>query len=307
MGLDNAGKSTIAKNVFEGKPFDELENLPPTKFIDTNEYHYRQLMDIGIFDCGGQKQFMDAYKTDNFKDKVFGNVDLLFWVIDISDVKRLKNSLTEFTKCYILLNQNSPEAKIHFLAHKYDSKVMDIRKLKSSLKELVSPQVLKKIEFHSTSVKQNTARTVIRKILDSIIQEKMGDRLISLQDIMHSLNKRISSSASILINSEDGLEIASAFEKYLQSEKIEFFEYFTLKLTSPTFLINILKEFKQQGFLTDDKSNFSVYKVGENSIVIDQIHQTIIIFTISSQDSLSRIAKGIEYYKPAILSILKLD
>lgn len=51
----------------------------------------------------------------------------------------------------------------------------------------------------------------------------MGDRLISLQDIMHSLNKRISSSASILINSEDGLEIASAFEKYLQSEKIEFF------------------------------------------------------------------------------------
>jgi len=303
MGLDNAGKTSIARNVFEGKTFEELKNLKPTEFIDTNEYFYRQLISVNLYDCGGQAQFMHAYKTPDFKSQVFSKVDVMIWVVDSSDKNRVKKSLIEFTKCYILLKENSPAAKIYLLAHKSDAKKIELQEIKKIMKELVSPKV--KIKYFSTSITNKSARNTIRRILDGLMEEKMGDRLIKLQDMLHKLNKRLEGRLSILFNADEGIEIASAFEKYQEREKVEILEYTSLKLTDPPFLKE-LKQFKKLGILKADKSDFSVYKVGDDCICIAKLHPSVSLFIISGLDSLSRIERGIQKFAPDLLSILQL-
>ncbi|MFX1451636.1 MAG: ADP-ribosylation factor-like protein [Promethearchaeota archaeon] len=305
MGLDNAGKTSIAKNVFENKSFSELKSLKPTEFVETHEYQYRQMIKINIFDCGGQAQFMQAYKTSEFKNKIFNKVNIMIWVVDSSDKLKIKTSLIEFSKCYLLLEQNSPNAEIYFLIHKFDSKKIETKDLRKMLKEVVTPKV--KIHYYTTSIKNNSARIKMKRILDDLMEESVGDRVISLQDLLHKLNQRIKGSVSILFNSEYGIEIASFFEKYLEMEKAEFLEYISLKFVEPSFLAPLLKEFNKQGFLKKNRSDFSVYRVGDDSICIVILHKDVSLFTISTLDSLAKIEKEIEKFKPEILSILKLS
>ena len=304
MGLNNAGKTSIAKNVFENKTFKELKNLSPTQFIETRQYNYRQMINVNIFDCGGQTQFLQAYKTDEFRAKVFKKVDVMIWVVDSSDKQKIKKSITEFTKCYIPLQENSPDAKVYFFIHKNDTKKVEPKDLRKMVKDFVTPKI--KIHYYTTSIKNNSAKIKMKRLLDDLMEESVGERLISLQNLLQKLNKRIKGSVSILFNSEFGIEITSFFEKYLDMEKAEFLEYISLKFIEPPFLDPLLREFKKQGFLNKERADFSVYRIGEDSICIVNLHKDVSLFTISTLDSLARIEKGIERYKPEILSILKL-
>ena len=58
MGLRSAGKTSLVKHVFEGKEWDDVKDLKPTEFVNTVEYKYRGLLEVTIFDAGGQKQFI---------------------------------------------------------------------------------------------------------------------------------------------------------------------------------------------------------------------------------------------------------
>ncbi|MFX0133101.1 MAG: ADP-ribosylation factor-like protein, partial [Candidatus Hodarchaeota archaeon] len=280
------------------------KKLAPTEFIETHEYYYRQMIKINIFDCGGQPQFMKAYKTDQFKNKVFNKVDIMIWVLDSSAKQKVKESLIEFSKCYLQLEEHSPDAKIYILVHKSDIKKIEVKDLRKIMKELVTKKV--KIHYYMTSIKNNSTKIRVKKILDGLMEEIMGERLMSIQDLLHKLNQRLKGSVSVLFNSEYGIEIASFFEKYLDMEKTEFLEYISLKFVEPPFLAPLLREFKKQGFLDKNRSDFSVYRVGEDSICIVNLHRDVSLFTISAIDSLTRIEKSIEKYKPEILSILKL-
>ncbi len=223
MGLANAGKTSIAKNVFEGKSFEELKILKPTEFIETNEYSYRQMIKINIFDCGGQTQFIEAYKSNAaFKDKLFSKVDVFIWVIDASDDKGIMNSVDELANCYKLLEKNSPDAAKHFhvLLHKADDKKIDLKNTKTVIRQKVGSNA--KINYHATSIKNASARLRVKNILDPLMEDVMGGRIVQLQDVLNKLNKRIQSTVSILFNSEYGIEIASAFEKYLNVKRSNF-------------------------------------------------------------------------------------
>ena len=90
LGLSNAGKTTLIRHILEGKEFEELENMPPTEGINTNEYRYRRLVEISVFDCGGQKQFLEGYFSEKMERTIFSNVRVFFWVVDVSDVDRLE-------------------------------------------------------------------------------------------------------------------------------------------------------------------------------------------------------------------------
>ena len=163
LGLSNAGKTTLIRHILEGKEFEELENLPPTEGINTNEYRYRRLVEISVFDCGGQKQFLEGYFSETMERTVFSNVRVFFWVVDVSDIPRLEESRSWFKKAFAALKQFSPEAKIYVLAHKADKKdKISKEKLKAFFTEKDS---LPGVPFFTTSVRSKTARDVICRIL----------------------------------------------------------------------------------------------------------------------------------------------
>ena len=122
LGLDGAGKTTIIRHILEGKEFDELASLPPTEGVKTDEYRYRRLVEIAVFDCGGQSQFLEGYFTETLERTIFSNVRVFFWVLDVSDRARIEKSRFWFIKAYESLKKYSPNAKIYVLAHKSDLK-----------------------------------------------------------------------------------------------------------------------------------------------------------------------------------------
>ncbi|MFX0134209.1 MAG: ADP-ribosylation factor-like protein [Candidatus Hodarchaeota archaeon] len=170
MGMANSGKTTIAKNVFEGKSLDELENIPSTEFIETKDYVYRHIFHINTFDCGGDQQFLKAYRSEDFKNRIFTKVDLLLWIIDSSDINSVESSLIEFMKSYILLEEFSPEAQIHILAHKYDNKKIELKEIKKRINDYGLKKLMTKIKYHSTSIKNNSAQQTFKSILDGFLQ-----------------------------------------------------------------------------------------------------------------------------------------
>ena len=93
-GLDRAGKTSFRLGV-QGK-FSEIIKALPTKGVERSEEKIfdEQSSQISIWDLGGQKKYREKYLEQS---KVYlYNVDLLFYIIDIQDTKRIEVSLDLF-------------------------------------------------------------------------------------------------------------------------------------------------------------------------------------------------------------------
>jgi Ras-related GTP-binding protein A/B len=314
LGLSNAGKTTLIRHILEGKEFEELENLPPTEGINTNEYRYRRLVEISVFDCGGQEQFLEGYFSETMERTVFSNVRVFFWVIDVSDINRLEESRSWFKKAFESLKQFSPDAKIYVLANKYDKKD---KIPKNELKEFFTEQgPLADVTFHTTSVKSKTARTIICRILNALIEKTETLRIKNLQKITDGLISRLNAKLIMLINKDDGLEINSSIgpeieTKLIDKEAIEFLQYLSVKtLIYPINIArDLVEQFREKGFLNSKGIDTTIFKLDEEYIFIRDIHKSISIFiaTPIMHLSIDRFEQEIAKITPKLLEILKIS
>jgi ADP-ribosylation factor-like protein 3 len=94
LGLDNAGKTTILKTLSN----EEISNVKPTLGFNMKSLSHEGCK-LSIFDVGGQKALRDYW------DNYYENTDVLVYVIDSSDTKRIKETgdqlqkLLEVSKC----------------------------------------------------------------------------------------------------------------------------------------------------------------------------------------------------------------
>lgn len=314
LGLNRAGKTTLVRHVLEGKEFHELENLPPTEGVRTDEYLYRRLVEISIFDCGGQKQFLEGYFSETMERTIFSNIRILFWVIDVSDKERLDESRYWFLKTFNSLKTFSPDAKIYVLANKYDIKD---KISKNELKEFFTEQgPMAGVTFHTTSVKSKTARTIICRILNALLEKTETFRIQNLQKITDGLISRLNAKLIMLINKDDGLEINSSVgpeieTKLIDKEAIEFLQYLSVKTL--IYPINIAKDlveqFREKGFLNSKVIDSTIFKLDEEYIFIRDIHPSISIFiaTPIMHLSIDKFEQEIAKITPKLLEILKIS
>jgi GTPase SAR1 family protein len=313
LGLSNAGKTTLIRHILEGKEFEELENLPPTEGINTNEYRYRRLVEIAIFDCGGQKQFLEGYFSETMERTVFSNVRVFFWVVDVSDKDRLDESRSWFKKAFDSVKKFSPDAKSYVLAHKYDKKdKIPKEKLKDFFTE---KDPLAGVSFFTTSVRSKTARTVICRILNGLIEKTETLRMKNLQKIIDGLNARLNAKLTMLINKADGLEITSSLapeieNKLIDKEAGEFLQYLSVKtLIYPiNIATELIKQFQEKGFLSSKTIETTIFKLDQEYIVLKDIHQAISIFiaTPIMHLSIDKFEQEIAKVTPKLLEILKV-
>jgi len=314
LGLSNAGKTTLIRHVLEGKEFEELENLPPTQGVHTDEYRYRRLVEISIFDCGGQKQFLEEYFNETMERTIFSNVRILFWVVDVHDRERLDESRYWFLKTYNSLKKFSPDAKVYVLAHKYD---MKDKITKTELKDYFTEQgPLAGVTLYTTSVKSKTARNVICRILNNLIEKTETLRMKSLQKITDGLTARLNAKLAMLINKEDGLEIASSIApeietKLIDKEASDFLQYLSIKTL--IYPINtakdLINQFQEKGFLNSKSIEITVFKLDEEYIILKDIHEFISLFIATSivRLSIDKVEQEIAKITPKLLEILKIS
>jgi len=313
MGLNGAGKTTLVRHVLEGKELEELEQLAPTEGVQTDEYRYRRIIEISIFDCGGQQQFLEGYFTETMERTIFKNVRVFFWVVDVANKQKLPDSKRWFMRSYSSLKKYSPNTKIIILAHKYD------------IKDKISKEALKKfftedaplpgVLFITSSVKTRSARRVLCRVLNKLIEKTETDRMKNLQRVLEKLNKRLNASITMLINKDDGLEIASVISSELESKVVtqeasNFLQYLSIKtLIYPLSIAeSLIKEFKAKKFLKSSKLNSTIFKFDAEYLILQDIHQYVSVFVATPfmTLSLNKLESEITKIAPKLLEILKL-
>ena len=313
LGLNSAGKTTLIRHVLEGKEFEELENLPPTDGLKTDEYRYRRLVEIAIFDCGGQRQFLEGYFTEAMERTIFSNARILFWVVDVGDKEKLEESRFWFKKTYESLKEFSPDAKIFILAHKSDLKGKITKKdLKSFFEEAGG---LTGVKYYTTSVKTKTARTVLCRELNKLIEKTETTRIKELQKTLDKINKKFNAKFTLLINKDDGLEIASSISSELESKVItkeasDFLQYLSVKtLIYPLNIAqDLVKQFNENKFLASSVLNTTIYKFDAEFLILKDIHDLISLFiaTPISGISIEKVEQEITKATPKLLDLLKI-
>jgi len=313
MGLKAAGKTTIIKHVLEWKEFDEIVNLAATEGIETPAYKYRGLIEINVFDCGGQTQFLENYYSESLIGTIFGGkTRILFWVVDSSDKSSLEASRAEFFKALEAVRKYSTVYPlVYVLVHKFDKHQLLKKEIEEYFKE---NKEIKGVHFYTTSCVSGTARKVIIRLLDEIVKKESESRIKSLQRILRLYNSKINAHLSTLINSDDGLEIASDFRRTSNisddSEIIEFLQYVSVKVMTESLdkAKKIFDQFKYHHFISDSEYYMVVWKLKNESVLFFRLHEKVFLLSIVNNQSISidKCVRELKKVVNEILEILKL-
>lgn len=314
LGLREAGKTTIIKHVLEGKEFDELTNIPATEGVDTPSYKYRGLIEVNVFDCGGQEQFLKTYYSDSMIGTIFGGrTRILFWVIDSSDPSSLKESRNEFLKAFKAVREYSDiYPLVYVLVHKYDEHELLKKDVEEFFKE--SDEEVKGIHFYTSSCVSGTTRKVVGRLLDEIVSKESETRIKTLQKTLKKFNTKINASISTLINSDDGLEIASEFARSTDladdTETLEFLQYLSVKVMTNSLekAKQIFEKFKKHNFINNPNYDMVVWRLKEENILFFKLHEKVSLLSIVPMEDISidKCTREMKKISPHILKVLKL-
>ena len=224
FGPQNAGKTSLMRTTCLGYNFMKVANIKPTKGISRENFIFRGIMELTVWDAGGQERYLERYFSDTQRELIFSEVTTAVFMVDSSVVNGKAREV--FNKFLEFIFEFSPHiAKVYILLNKIDlsdSREDDVFKL---LSEEIPEDLRYKLAFTPVSVKEGSAQHRLIEILDFEIQ-KSTLSMQRLGKIRHLLDQLKVSTLSeyLLFNQPDGLLIASTFGKF-ESKPLEFMKF----------------------------------------------------------------------------------
>lgn len=108
LGLDNAGKTTIVKQL-RG---DDISEISPTLGFSIETLMHSDNYTLNIWDVGGQTSLRSYWRN------YYESTDGIIWVIDINDTRRINDCFNELWN--VLKQDKLAAATLCILANKYD-------------------------------------------------------------------------------------------------------------------------------------------------------------------------------------------
>lgn len=169
FGENAVGKTSIVRTSCYGVNFDYTQKLTPTKGVSIENFDYRQLEEVNIWDCGGQEKYIQKHLTDTGKMRIFSEVDGAVYVMDASREETMKSDLLkEFLD--IILEFNPKLEKIYLFINKMDIAPIDINdRIMKLMKDILSYWEGGMVEFVSCSVKKGSAQKEFTRVIDSLV------------------------------------------------------------------------------------------------------------------------------------------
>ncbi|MHA1268178.1 MAG: ADP-ribosylation factor-like protein [Candidatus Helarchaeota archaeon] len=309
FGLKSAGKTCLIQNVLGGKSWKELQSINATEFIDSRDYIYRGLLHITVFDLGGQKQFINEYYTQQWANNIFSNCMAFYFVVDSSNTQNLNNAKQEFYKSLSFLTKLSKGIckKITLVISKCDIS----RKSPKEIRKFIfdHPNYTHEIKSINVSIPRNTARKNFGKSLNDLIPSEIKSRQELLNNICSNFNNKTKSIYSLILNKTDGLEIASAIDKKLVSNKVkEELEYTSLKtLIYSEQEGKIFKLLKDDNIISDNIMNFRLWQNKQNIIILSDFSEYTGFFTVFKSENFNydKIKSSINIIKDKVNKLIK--
>lgn len=224
FGPQNAGKTSLMRTTCLGYNFMKVANLKPTKGISRENFIFRGIMELNIWDAGGQERYMERYFSESQRELIFSEVTTAIFMVDSAVVDPKFSEV--FDKFLTYIFEFSPYiGKVYVLLNKIDlpeSREDDIFKL---LSDTLNDSIRDKIAFTPVSVKEGSAQHRLIEILDYEIQKSTisMQRLGKIRYLLDQL-KISTLSEYLLFNQPDGLLIASTFGKF-EMKPLEFMKF----------------------------------------------------------------------------------
>lgn len=199
-------------------------NLKPTKGISRENFIFRGIIELNVWDAGGQEIYLKRYFSENQREFVFSEVTAAIFMADSSVIEQKIREI--FDKFLENIFEFSPNLdKVYVLLNKIDLEDSDEDALFELLSKDINQEIREKIMFTPVSVKEGSAQHRLIEILDYEIQ-KSTLSLQRLGRIRHLLDqfKLNTLSEYLLFNIPDGLIIASTLGKF-ESKPLEFMKF----------------------------------------------------------------------------------
>ena len=236
FGPQNAGKTSLMRTTCLGYNFMKVVNLKPTKGISRENFIFRGIMELNVWDAGGQERYLERYFSESQRELIFSEVTTAIFMVDSAVVDpRVREVFDKFLE-YIF--EFSPHLdKLYILLNKIDlaeSKEDDVFKL---LSNDLPDDIRYKLAFTPVSVKEGSAQHRLIEILDYEIQKSTlsMQRLGKIRYLLDQL-KMTTLSEYLLFNQPDGLLISSTFGKF-ESKPLEFLKFEIGTLDSNLYMI----------------------------------------------------------------------
>ncbi len=256
-------------------------NLKPTKGVSRENFIFRGIMELSVWDLGGQQRYMDRYFSEKQRELVFSEVMTAVFMVDsAADEPRLKEIFDNFMK-YIF--EFSPQVeKVFVLLNKIDLQESKEDEIYELLIAKLTDDMKTKIAFTPVSVKEGSAQHRLIEILDYKIQKNTLalQRLGKIRYMLDQL-KTITLSEYFLFNQPDGLIIASTLGKIELSHKLQF-----MKLEIGTLESNIYQIFTKIMNLSDSplsplELSTVIYESDNNYIIVKEVSNGSVLMIVT--------------------------
>jgi len=256
-------------------------NLKPTKGVSRENFIFRGIMELSIWDLGGQQLYMDRYFSEKQRELVFSEVMTAVFMVDsAANEPRLKEIFDNFMK-YIF--EFSPQVeKVYVLLNKIDLQESKEDEIYELLIAKLTDDMRERTAFTPVSVKEGSAQHRLIEILDYKIQQNTL-ALQRLGKIRHMLDqlKAVTLSDYFLFNQPDGLIIASTLGKIELNHKLQF-----MKLEIGTLESNIYQIYTKIMNLSDSplsplELSTVIYESGNNYIIIKEVSNGSVLMIVT--------------------------
>jgi small GTP-binding protein len=252
VGLDNAGKTSIILSLL--REISKFATIKPTRNAERRTFEFLG-MNISEWDLGGHERYR-TYYLENF-ELVFRGTDILIYVIDIQDNKRIIESCNYLNQIITNLGEIKLESPIYVFFHKDDPDKTE--SIKTNIDNKISHLKNKFEDFHNYSNFSFYTTTVFDL---SSITKAMSEILLSL----YPRSKVIDTALGEFVNKSgvEGVELIDdnslIISSYYQNDKIEEI----LTHINPYFL-RLMDEFGRLDSLNENKENqITVERFGKN-------------------------------------------
>jgi len=250
-------------------------NLKPTKGVSRENFIFRGIMELSIWDLGGQQLYMDRYFSEKQRELVFSEVMTAVFMVDsVADEPKLKEIFDNFMK-YIFEFSPGVE-RVYVLLNKIDLQESKEDSLYELLIKDLTDDLKSKVAFTPVSVKEGSAQHRLIEILDYKIQENTMalQRLGKIRHLLDQL-KLATLSEYFLFNQPDGLLVASTLGKP-ELVKFQFLRFEIGSLDSNIYQIYTEIMNLSNSAISPLELSIVMYETDNNYILVKEISLSLI-------------------------------
>ena len=241
-GLDNAGKTSILTALDKKYDFHkDIISLTPTIRV---EYQATEFLKnkIVFWDMGGQEQYRKLYQEK--QELYFADTDLMVYIIDIQDTKRIGTSLAYLDMIMHNFKKHNMDVPLIISFHKFDPEFLGNEQMIEQI-EALRKQILKlypsfRILFQQSSIYDIISIAQLISYGLSVFDAKFFD----LSELLEKYLKEFKSESLILFD-KNGIIISEYYKDLIEPEiYIELIE----SIKEHMFLI---KRVQEESYQTD--------------------------------------------------------